>query len=205
MSWIRFAVIAALGASALAVAGNAGETMKYPNTRRAEQVDDFHGTKVADPYRWLEDDVRKSKDVAEWVAAENKVTNAYLHAIPQREAILKRLTELWNYEKYSAPFKVGGRYYFSKNDGLQNQSVLYVQDSLNSEPRVLLDPNKWSKDGTVALAGTAFSDDGKYLAYAIAEAGSDWNTWRVLTIDTGKLLDDELKWVKFSGASWTHD
>src|SRR5438270_12520388 len=129
--------------------------LTYPDTRRVDHADDYHGTKVADPYRWLEDDVRKSKDVAEWVAAENKVTDAYLHAIPQREAIQKRLTELWNYEKYSAPFKIGGRYYFSKNDGLQNQSVLYVQDALDGEPHVLIDPNKWSKDGTVALAGLA--------------------------------------------------
>ncbi len=186
-------------------AASAAEPPAYPAARRIDHTDDYHGTKVADPYRWLEDDVRKSADVADWVAAQNKVTNAYLHAIPEREAILKRLTELWNYEKFSTPFKVGGRYYLSKNDGLQNQSVLYVQDSLAAEPRVLIDPNKWSKDGTVALSGTAFSEDGKYVAYAVAEAGSDWNTWRVLAIDTGKVLDDELKWVKFSGASWTRD
>lgn len=183
----------------------ADEPLSYPPTRRVDHVDDYHGAKVADPYRWLEDDVRKSKDVADWVEAQNKITNAYLHAISERVGIIKRLTELWNYERYSAPFKIGGRYYFSKNDGLQNQSVVYVQDSLTSEPRVLIDPNKWSKDGTVALSGMAFSDDGKYVAYGVAEAGSDWNTWRLLAIDSGKVLDDELKWVKFSAASWTRD
>ena len=134
---------------------------------------------MADPYRWLEDDVRNSKAVAEWVAAENKVTQGYLAAIPQREAIRRRLTELWNFAQYSSPRKEGGRYYYFKNDGLQNQAVLYVTDSLDGEPRVLLDPNQWSKDGTIALAGLGFSDDGKYLAYGRSEAGSDWSTWHV--------------------------
>src|SRR6185312_8601180 len=152
----------------------AGEpTLSYPKTRRVKHTDDYHGTTVADPYRWLEDDVRKSPDVAAWVEEENKLTFSYLHAIPQREAIHKRLKELWNYERYSAPFKAGGRYFYTKNDGLQNQSVLYTLDSLDGEARVLLDPNKWSKDGTVALSGLEVSDDGKYLAYGVAEAGSD--------------------------------
>jgi prolyl oligopeptidase len=181
------------------------EEIKYPRTKRVDHVDDYHGTKVADPYRWLEADVRTSKEVADWVAAENKVTDAYLKRIPERAAIKQRLTELWNYEKYSAPTKVGTRYVFSKNDGLQNQSVLYIQDTLDSTPRVLLDPNKWSKDGTVALAGLAFSEDGKYAAYGVSDAGSDWSIWHVLNVDTGKQLDDEIKWVKFGGASWTHD
>jgi prolyl oligopeptidase len=179
--------------------------LHYPSTRRVDHVDDLHGVKVADPYRWLEDDVRKSKDVADWVEAENKVTTAYLKAIPEREGIQRRLTELWNYEKYSAPFKTGGRYFYTKNDGLQNQSVLYTLDSLDGEARVLLDPNTWSKDGTVALGGMSISDDGKYIAYSIAESGSDWNTYRVLDIDTAKPLGDEVRWVKFSGASWTRD
>src|SRR5690242_17528491 len=154
--------------------------LSYPPTKRINHTDDYHGVKVADPYRWLEEDVRKSKDVASWVAAENEVTFAYLKAIPEREPIKKRLTELWNYERYSAPHKVAGKYYFTKNDGLQNQSVLYVTDTLHGEPRLVLDPNTWSKDGTVALSGIAFGDDGKYLAYGVAEAGSDWQTWRVL-------------------------
>jgi prolyl oligopeptidase len=183
----------------------ADSPLTYPSTKRIDHVDVYHGVKVPDPYRWLEDDVRKSKDVEAWVEAENKVTFAYLKAIPERETIQKRLTELWNYEKYSAPFKVGGRYFYTKNDGLQNQSVLYTLDSLDGEPRVLIDPNTWSKDGTVALGSISVSDDGKYLAYSVAEAGSDWNTWRVLDIATAKPLSDEVKWVKFSGASWTKD
>ena len=184
----------------------AGDTrMKYPETKKIDHVDDHHGTKVPDPYRWLEDDVRQSKEVAAWVEAQNKVTFSFLESIPQREPIKKRLTELWNYEKYGVPFKVAGRYYYFKNDGLQNQSVMYAIETLTSEPRVLIDPNSWSKDGTVALASTSFSDDGKFLAYSVAEAGSDWNIWRVMETESGKLLGDELRWVKFSGVSWTKD
>lgn len=183
----------------------AGDKMKYPDTKQIDQTDDFHGTRVADPYRWLEDDVRQSKDVAAWVEAENQVTFGYLATIPQRDAIRKRLTELWNYEKFSAPFKVGGRYFYVKNDGLQNQSVLYKLESLDAEPVVLIDPNSWSKDGTVALGATSFSDDGRYVAYSVADAGSDWNIWRIVDIETGRLLSDELRWVKFSAASWTAD
>lgn len=184
----------------------AGEPrLSYPETKKIDHVDELHGTKVADPYRWLEDDVRTSKDVANWVEAENKVTFAFLEAIPERETIRKRLTELWNYEKFGAPFKSGGRYYHYYNTGLQNQNVLYTRDRLDDEARILLDPNTWSKDGTVALAGTSFSDDGRYLAYGVAEAGSDWNTWRFLNLETGQKLDDELKWLKFGGMSWTKD
>src|SRR5579875_1689573 len=179
--------------------------LSYPKTKRIDHIDDYHGVHVADPYRWLEEDVRKSPAVAEWVAEQNQLTFAYLHAIPQREAIRKRLTELWNYERYSAPFKAGGRYFYTKNDGLQNQSVLYVMETLDGEPRVLIDPNKWSKDGTIALTGVEVSDDGKYLAYGVAEAGSDWNTWHVLDVASGKVLSDEVKWIKYGGASWTAD
>ena len=193
-------LIAAFG---LAVAGET--RMKYPETKKVDHIDDHHGTKVPDPYRWLEDDVRQSKEVAAWVEAQNKVTFAFLESIPQRDAIKKRLTDLWNYEKFGVPVKAGGRYYYFKNDGLQNQSVMYAIDTLTSEPRVLIDPNSWSKDGTVALAATSFSDDGKYLAYSVAEAGSDWNIWRVMEAESGRLLTDELKWVKFSGVSWTKD
>ena len=184
---------------------SAGEKLKYPDAKKVDQVDELHGVKVQDPYRWLEDDVRQSKEVADWVAAENVITTAYLAAIPQRDAIKKRLTELWNYEKFGSPFKAGGRYFYFKNDGLQNQSVLYKLESLNADPVVFIDPNSWSKDGTVALGSTAFSDDGRYVAYSVAEAGSDWNTWRIIEVETGRLLADELKWVKFSGASWTAD
>ncbi len=179
--------------------------MSYSPTKKIDHVDELHGVQVPDPYRWLEDDVRVSTDVADWVAAKNKETFAYLGSIPQREAIKSRLTELWNYEKYGAPFKAGRRYCYFKNDGLQNQSVLYKLDSLNGEPSVLIDPNAWSKDGTVALGATSFSDDGRYVAYGVADAGSDWNTWRIIEVATGRLLADELRWVKFSGANWTPD
>ena len=183
----------------------AGDRMSYSPTKKIDHVDELHGVQVPDPYRWLEDDVRVSTDVADWVAAKNKETFAYLGSIPQREAIKSRLTELWNYEKYGAPFKAGRRYCYFKNDGLQNQSVLYKLDSLNGEPSVLIDPNAWSKDGTVALGATSFSDDGRYVAYSVADAGSDWNTWRIIEVATGRLLADELRWVKFSGANWTPD
>ncbi len=181
------------------------EGIAYPQSRRVDHIDVYHGTKVADPYRWLEDDARESKEVAAWVAAENEVTFDYLRRIEQLQPIRERLTELWNYPKYSSPFKEGGRYFFLKNDGLRNQSVLYTMDSLRGKARVLLDPNKWSDDGTVALAGLAVSDDGRYLAYGRSEAGSDWCTWRVMEIDGGRLLDDTLRWIKFGGVSWTPD
>jgi prolyl oligopeptidase len=198
---------AALAVVAALTAAVAQETKKltYPDTKKGDVADDYHGARVADPYRWLEDDVRTSKDVAAWVEAENKVTFAFLEAIPEREPIRKRITELYDYEKITAPHKEGGKYFFSRNSGLQNQFVLHVQDALDAEARVLLDPNTWSKDGTVALAGYQASEDGKLLAYAVAGAGSDWNTWKVVEIATGKARPDELKWVKFSGASWSHD
>ena len=182
-----------------------GQTLKYPTTRKVTVTDDYHGTTIEDPYRWLENDVREDKEVAEWVAAQNKVTDAYLADIPARETLRKELTELWNYAKYSAPFKVGGRYYFSKNDGLQNQAVLYTMETLDSEPSVLIDPNQWSEDGTVALAGMSFSEDGRYLAYGIQDAGSDWRTWRIMEIESRTILADELKWLKFTSAEWTPD
>jgi len=204
----RFALVpvaALLAAGGLLAQRKETPKLNYPHTLKGDVTDTYHGTTVPDPYRWLEDDVRKSSAVADWVAAQNKVTQAFLEAIPQREGIRARITELWNFERFSAPSKVGGKYLFSKNNGLQNQSVLYIQDTLDSEPRLLLDPNAWSKDGTVALAGTAVSDDGKYAAYGRSESGSDWQTWGVLDVATGKPLSDELKWVKFSGASWTAD
>jgi prolyl oligopeptidase len=194
-----------LGALLTACAAAADIPLKYPDTRRTDQMDDYHGTRVADPYRWLEDDVRKSDAVKAWVEAENQVTFAYLKSIPERDKLRDRLTELWNYPRYSAPHKVGGKYFFSKNDGLQNQAVLYKLQKLDSTPSVLIDPNTWSKDGTVALAGVAYTDDARYLAYGVAEAGSDWTHWKVLEVESGKVLDDEIKWVKYSGASWTHD
>ncbi len=183
----------------------AAARLHYPETRKVDQVDDYHGVKVADPYRWLEQDVREAPEVRRWVEAENRVTFDYLGKIPQRPAIERRLTELWNYAKWSPPVKHGSRYFFTRNDGLQNQAVLYVQDSLVEDPRPLLDPNGWSQDGTLALAGTQVSPDGRWLAYGVAEAGSDWTTWHVVDVASGEKLADELHWIKFGGAAWTHD
>lgn len=175
----------------------------YPETAKVDTVDVYFDTQVPDPYRWLENDT--SAATAAWVAAENKVTNDYLSQIPFREKLLKRLTELANYEKIGTPFKKHGKYYFYKNDGLQNQSVLYAQDTLNGEPRVFLDPNKLSTDGTVALTGLSFSKDGKYAAYTISRSGSDWSEVYVMDVATGQLLPDHIEWAKFSGASWQGD
>lgn len=177
--------------------------LTYPTSRKLNQVDDYHGTQVKDSYRWLEDP--DSDETKAWVEAQNQVTNAYLNDIPVREQIKQRLTQLWDYEKYGIPFKEGNRYFYFKNDGLQNQSVLYTLNSLDDEPRVLLDPNKLSEDGTVALSGLSISEDGKLMAYGISTSGSDWQEWKVRDVETGKDLSDHLKWIKFSGASWTKD
>jgi prolyl oligopeptidase len=177
--------------------------LEYPVTRTTNQVDVYHGVSVADPYRWLEDD--NSPETKTWVEAQNKITFGYLGQIPQRKAIQERLTKLWNYERYDAPFKEGGRYFFFKNDGLQNQSVFYTMPSLDAPPTVLLDPNTLSPDGTVALSGLAPSPDGNLVAYGISASGSDWEEWKVRDVKTGEDLTDNLKWVKFSRASWTKD
>jgi prolyl oligopeptidase len=177
--------------------------LPYPATRTTNQVDVYHGVTVPDPYRWLEDD--NSPETKAWVGEQNKLTFAFLAQIPQRPAIKQRLTRLWNFERYGVPFKEGGRYFFNKNDGLQNQSVLYTLPALDAAPTVLLDPNKLSADGTVALAGLAVSDDGNLMAYGLSAAGSDWEEWKVRDVRTGRDLSDQLKWVKFSGASWTKD
>ncbi len=177
--------------------------LDYPKAKTVDQVDDYHGTKVADPYRWLED--TDSADTAAWVQAENRLTFSYLDQISYRPAIRERLTRLWNYERYGVPEQQGGRYFYQHNTGLQNQSVLFVSASLNAEPRPLLDPNTLSSDGTVALSGQAVTDDGKLLAYGTETSGSDWEEWHVRDVDTGKDLIDDIKWVKFSGASWTKD
>jgi prolyl oligopeptidase len=175
----------------------------YPESTRVEQVDDYHGVKVSDPYRWLED--VDSEHTRAWVTAQNRVTSAYLDAIPDREPIRHRLTELWNYERYGVPSQHGGRYFFTRNDGLQNQNVLYRVDSLNGEAKIVLDPNLLSQDGTVALSGVSISEDGKLLAYGLSSGGSDWQEWHVREVETGRDLPDVLKWVKFSAAAWTHD
>ncbi len=179
-------------------------SIRYPEIRKdSAVVDAYHGTEVKDPYRWLEDD--NSPETKAWVAAENAVTQGFLKAIPQRDAIRERLKKLWNFERVGLPDEEGGRWFFTKNSGLQNQAVLYVADALDAEPRVLLDPNAMSKDGTISLAQYKPSDDGKLLAYATSGGGSDWLEIRVRDIATGKDLADQLKWVKFSGMSWAKD
>lgn len=178
-------------------------TVEYPETRMDSVTDTYFGEVVADPYRWLEDD--RSAETEAWVKAQNLVTYGYLEQIPFRGALKNRLTELMDYPKYGSPSKVAGKYYFYKNDGLQNQSVLYELDSLTAEPKVLLDPNKLSDDGTVALSGLSFSKDGKYLAYSIARSGSDWNEINVMEVATRQLLSDKIEWVKFSGIAWQGD
>ena len=175
----------------------------YPQTAREDVVDEYFGTRVADPYRWLEDD--RSARTKAWVEAENAVTNAYLGRIPLRPKLLRRLKEVSNYEKIGAPFKRQGRWFFYKNDGLQNQSVLYAQQELGGEAKTWLDPNKLSTDGTVALKGVYFSNNGKYAAYSISRSGSDWQEFYVMDAKTGKLLDDHIEWAKFSGAAWHGD
>jgi prolyl oligopeptidase len=181
----------------------ADSPIRYPQTKKTNQVDDYHGAKVADPYRWLENpDAPESR---QWIEAENKITFDYLAKIPARQKIKARLTELWNYERFGVPFKQGSRYFITRNDGLQNQSVLFSMESLGAEPKLLLDPNKLSPDGTVALKGYAISEDGEYMAYGLSTAGSDWEEWKVRKVSTAQDTDDVLSWVKFSGASWTRD
>jgi len=175
---------------------------EYPKTERIDHVDTYHSIEVPDPYQWLEEDVRQSQRVRQWVQAQNKVTFEYLRSLPAREKLKKHLTELWDYERFGTPFKAGGRYYIAKNDGLQNHYVIYVMDTLQAQRRVLFNPNKWSEDGTVALGGMSFSEDGKFVAYAFQDAGSDWRKWKVRDIVTGKDLPDILNYLKFTNIAW---
>ncbi len=175
----------------------------YPAAKKVDTVDDYHGAKVADPYRWLED--TNSAETAAWVEAENKVTGAYFARVPQREKIRARLTELFNYERYNSAFEMAGKYFLFRNDGLQNQDILYVADQPNGAERPLLDPNTLRADGTAALAGLSVDRSAKLLAYAIAQAGSDWSEWHVRDIATGKDLPDSVQWTKFTSAEWAGD
>ncbi len=177
--------------------------LEYPPARRVDQVDDYHGHSVADPYRWLEDS--DSPETRRWIEAENQLTESYLSAIGERARIRQRLAELWNYEKFGLPVERGGRTFFTKNDGLQNQPVLYVQEGIDGTPRPLVDPNQLAADGTVAFSGWEPSPDGKHLAYGLATAGSDWQQWRVREVESATDLPDHLRWIKFSGVSWTPD
>ncbi len=178
----------------------AAQGLQYPQTRKVDHVDSYHGVKVADPYRWLEDDT--SADTAAWVEAQNKVTFAYLEKIPFRAALTKRLKDLYNYAKYSAPSRKGDYFFFRKNEGLQNQSVLYIQKGIDGKPEVLLDPNEWSPDGTVRLNAFVPSKDAKLAVYGISRSGSDWQEYNVLDLTTRKPLKDKIEWVKVSGAAW---
>jgi prolyl oligopeptidase len=197
---IRFALIVCL------LAGVAQQMIKsnnYPPARKSDQIDDYHGTKVADPYRWLED--LDSEETRNWVEAENKLSFGFLASVPARNTIKERLTKLWNYEKYGIPFKEGNRYFYTRNSGLQNQAVLYTVTGLDAQPQMVLDPNTLSADGTVAVTGMQVSPDGKLLAYSLSASGSDWQEWKVRDVETTKDLSDHLKWVKFSGVSWSRD
>ncbi|MCU7695057.1 prolyl oligopeptidase family protein [Haoranjiania flava] len=179
------------------------QRITYPNTAKVDHTDEYFGTSISDPYRWLENDTAQNTEV--WVQAQNAVTNAYLDKIPFRNAIKNRLTELWDYARYSAPYNKGKYYIFSKNDGLQNQSVVYYQQGLTGEAKVLIDPNKLSQDGTVALQGTSFSQNQKYFAYSVSASGSDWQEIYVKDMATGALLKDKLEYVKFTGMAWLGD
>ena len=175
----------------------------YPETQKEPVADTYFGTEVIDPYRWLEDD--NSEETKDWVKRQNDVTFAYLNNLPGRQEINARLTELMDYPRMTPPFRKAGKYFFYKNNGLQNQSVLYMADQLNGEEQVLLDPNTLSSDGTVALSGVELSSDGKYLVYRIARSGSDWNEIYVMNTETRELLPEVIKWVKFSDTSWYDD
>jgi prolyl oligopeptidase len=209
--WLSLGVIAALGActtdTSLRIADSGAQpgaaAVEYPAPERQNVVDDYHGTKIADPYRGLED--TDAPATRRWIEAENALTHSWIATIPERAEIERRMTELWNYERNGVPFKKGGKYFWFKNDGLQNQAVLYVANTIEGAPRALLDPNALRKDGTVAVAGQRVSQDGRYLAYQLSEAGSDWTTIRVRDVASGKDLDDKIEWVKFSGLSWTPD
>jgi prolyl oligopeptidase len=179
------------------------KSVAYPAAQRGDVVDDWHGVRVPDPYRWLEDPDAPESRV--WIEAQNEVTATYLESIPERAAIRDRAAELWNYERYGMPERHGARVFYTRNDGLQNQSVLHVIDTPGAEPRVLLDPNTLSEDGTIALAGTSYSHDGRYLAYSLAEGGSDWNSIHVRDVHTARDIPDQLQWVKFSNTAWLRD
>ncbi|MDH3903214.1 MAG: prolyl oligopeptidase family serine peptidase, partial [Xanthomonadales bacterium] len=179
--------------------------LAYPVTDKVDHVDNYHGTDVADSFRWLEDDVRESEAVSSWVDAQNEVTFAYLDTIKERGAINSRMKELWDYERYSLPEKEGGRYFYSYNNGLQNQDIVYTQTDLDAEPELLIDPNSWSEDGTVALGAYYPSPDGKHVAYMVQDGGSDWRMGKVMEVESSEVLSDQLDWLKFTGLSWAGD
>ena len=210
---MRRSLLAALLSTAVALAAPdiaaaqaaTAPAIAYPPTRRVDLVESQFGVPVADPYRWLENDVRNDTEVRAWVEAQNKVTNAFLANLPGREALEKRITQLYDYARFGAPDKKGGRYFYLHNSGLQNQSVLFVRDSVGGEGRVLIDPNPWSKDGATALGEWVPNEQGTKLLYAVQDGGTDWRTLKVRDVKTGKDQPDEIEWVKFSGLSWAKD
>jgi prolyl oligopeptidase len=192
----------AIADDAAVTAADSYTVLKYPQTKKVDVVEEQFGVKVADPYRWLEDDVRVNPAVADWVKSQNAVTDAYLETLPGKDVLAARMKKLFDYERFGLPEKAGGTYFFTKNDGLQNQSVLYVRKGLNGKDRILIDPNLWAKDGATALDSWVPSKNGTLLAYAIQDGGSDWRTIRVIDATTGAVLDDEIKWAKFTNISW---
>jgi prolyl oligopeptidase len=198
-----FSALLLFAAVAFAIAEDSSTQFKYPPAPTSDQIDDYSGTKVPDPYRPLENpDAPESR---QWIEAENKITFDFLKTIPERDGIRKRLTEVWDYERFGVPFKENGRYFFSKNTGLQNQNVLYTTKNFSDKPRELLDPNLLAKDGTIALGGADVTDDAKLMAYGLATSGSDWQQWKVRDVETGKDRQDVLDWIKFSNTSWKKD
>ncbi len=193
---------AAIDAAITASITTARPGLHYPATKRLDLIEDHFGVKVADPYRWLENDVRADPAVRDWVDSENALTRRYLDGLPGRDALKSRMQALFAHGRYTVPRKAGGRYFYGYNKGLQNQTPLYVREGLTGVQRLLLDPNDWAKDGATALAEWAPSPNGRYLAYGVQEAGSDWRTLRLLDVDTGKRLDDRIEWVKFSQIAW---
>jgi prolyl oligopeptidase len=203
---MRFALaLLALPLAAAALAQPPSPPIAYPETARGTVADEQFGERVADPYRWLENDVRQDPAVRAWVTSQNQVTETFLATLPGRDAIRARMTQLYNYERFSNPEKAGNFYFYTRNDGLQNQAVLYVRDGLEGAPRVLIDPNSWSRDGATALAEWDPSEDGRHLLYSVQDGGTDWRTVRVLDVATGQPTSDEVRWVKFSNLDWAKD
>ena len=206
LSSLSIAVLMSLNHAAVAqTAASAPAKLGYPTTEKVDIADVQFGTKVADPYRWLENDVREDPKVRAWVTSENALTDSYLATLPGRDIFKARMTQLFDYERFGIPVKKGGRYFYTRNNGLQNQSALVVRDGLKGTPRILIDPNMWAKDGATALADWVPSDDGKILLYSVQDGGTDWRTVKLIDATTGKPLPDTLDWVKFSGFSWAKD
>ena len=205
MRRFALAALAAITVSTAALAGSRTVELKpiaYPETRRSDVAEVQFGERIADPYRWLENDVRSDPEVADWVTRQNTVTRAYLDSLPQRPWFAEHLRALLSYERFGIPVKAGGRYFYTRNTGLQNQAQLFVRKGLGGKPRLLIDPNLWAKDAAAALDDWKPSDLGKYLLYSVQDGGSDWRILRVLDVASGKVLEDEIRWAKFTQLAW---